>query len=322
MHNFRRASRKPDEMKQALAALNDDIIRRMNEGGISKIAEPEFKLKLATLVREAITDEFALQDMTPIFVTSREARLGDKIEFTRKHHGFRVVKYAPGGQPLIFTPTKSKYTVTTGAYDLPFGIELMKILLRQYEIADLTEMAGQALIRHNMELVLTAIDSACSVSATDQRGRALRTEAAGVDVAQDEIDEALRRMGPGVTIFGSRYALDPIFGYGATSDNLKDELNQRGLLGTYRGARLVSVSDDYNEYAQKWTTINGVDWERLLIIAAPEKGGVKVERDLSALDWSDVSEEKALFRSSSRMDHGVFIDKPWRYHVIELAEGS
>jgi hypothetical protein len=127
-------------------------------------------------------------------------------------------------------------------------------------------------------------------------------------------------MGPGVTIFGSRYALDPIFTFtGALSINLADELNARGAVGTYRGAKLVAIEDDYNEYAASWTSINGVDWQKLLFIASPEKGAVKIERDLAALNWQNLDVEKAIVRSSERMDHGVFVDKPWRYHVIQLA---
>jgi hypothetical protein len=318
MHNFRVASRKPEEMKEALGALNSDIIRRMTEGGVEKVAEPTFKAKMAALVREAIADTFALEDMTPIFCSRKSANLGDKVEITRKHNTLRVVKYAPGAQPLMFSPVKSKYTVSTSMFELPFGIELFKILTRQYELADLTAMAGQAMIRHNIELVLTAINTACGVGATDVRGRALRTTAAGADVAKAELDAALRRLGPGVSIFGSRYALDPIFSFGGgLSENLKDELNTRGLIGVYRGAKLVSVEDDYNEYAASWTKIGGVDREKLIFIASPDKGAVKIERDLSQLNWSEVSEEKAIFRSSERLDHGIFVDKPFRYHVIQ-----
>lgn len=320
LHNFRVASgRSAEDRKAALEALNDDIIRRMTEGGVNSVAETAFAMKMAQLVREEIQDVFALQDPTAIFCNTRSARLGDKVEFTRKHNTLRVVKYAPQSQPLIFTPVKSKYTVSTSMWELPYGIELFKILTRQFTIADFTSMAGQAMIRHNLELVLTAINAACSTGAVDMRGLPLRTTAAASDVAQSELDAALRRMGPGVTIFGSRYALDPIFTFtGALTVDLANELNARGLVGTYRGAKLVAVEDSYNEYAASWTSIGGVDWQKLLFISAPEKGAVKIERDLSPLNWQKVDEEKAIFRSSERMDHGIFVDKPWRYHVIEL----
>lgn len=321
LHNFRVASnRSAEDRKAALDALNDDIIRRMDEGGINNVGEPAFLMKMGQLVRQEIADVFALQDPTPIFCDSRSARLGDKVEFTRKHNTLRVVKYAPGGQPMVFTPVKSKYTVSTSMFELPWGIELFKILTRQFTVADFTTMAGEAMIRHNLELVLTAINAACSVGATDMRGRALRTAAAGSSVAEAELQAALRRMGPGVTVFGARYALDPIFGFaGALSENLADELNARGAIGTYRGARLVALEDSYNEYAGAWTSIGGVDMEKLLFIASPEKGAVKIERDLSPLNWQKIDEEKAIVRSSERLDHGIFVDKPWRYHVIQLA---
>ena len=277
-------------------------------------------LMMAQLIREGVADVYALREPTPIFCDSRSARLGAKVEFTRKHNTLRVVKYAQGGQPMVFTPVKSKYTVSTSMFELPWGIELFKILTRQFTVADLTQMAGQAMIRHNVELVLTAINAACGVGATDQRGRALRTMASGADVTESEMKAGLRGMGPGDTIFGSRYALDPIFSFtGALSPNLADELNQRGLVGVYRGAKLVALEDDYNEYAGAWTSIGGVDRDKLLFIASPEKGAVLIERDLTPLNWQKLDEEKAIVRSSERLDHGIFVDKPWRYHVIQLA---
>lgn len=317
VHNFRVASaRSAEDRKLALAALNDDIIRRMNEGGVNKVSEPEFLTKMAKLVRTEIQDVFALKDPTPIFCDSRSARLGDKIEFSRKHSTFRVVKYAPQSQPLIFTPVKSKYSVSTSMFELAYGIELFKILTRQYTVADLTEMAGQAMIRHNLEVVLTAINAAAT--GNDQHGRPLRTTAGAADVSEAELKLALRRMGPNVTIFGSRYALDPIFGFaGALSENLKDELNQRGLVGRYRGANLVALEDDYNVYAQAFTSIGGVPLEKLIFIASPDKGAVRIERDLAPLNWQKIDEEKAIFRSSERMDHGVFVERPWLFHVIQ-----
>jgi hypothetical protein len=318
LHNFRTASRTAEDRAAALTALNTDIINLMNEGGVDRIAgDMEFRGKMAALIRESIADEFALTDPTPIFCNQRSASLGDKVEITKKHHNLRVVRYAPQSQPLIFSPVKSKYTVTTSMYELPWGIELFKIMTRQYEVSDLTTMAAQAMVRFNLQLVLTAINTACGVGAVDQRGRALRTVAGAADVTKTELDLALRRMGPGATIFGSRYALSPIFDFaGAQSENLKDELNARGVIGVYKGCKLVAVEDDYNEYAGSWTTIGSDPWEKLLFIASTEKGAVKIDRDLSALNFTKVDEEKAIVRSSERLDTGIFVDKPHRYHVI------
>jgi hypothetical protein len=84
---------------------------------------------------------------------------------------------------------------------------------------------------------------------------------------------------------------------------------------------MVAVEDQYDVYRQSFTSIAGIDWEKLIWISAAgsEKAGVLVERDLSALNWEDLDAEKAIFRSSNRFDHGVFIDKPHLAHVIHLA---
>lgn len=320
--NFRKASVTPEKHKARLEAMNEDVIRLMTEGGVDAIqAEPKFKMNLAKLVRESVEDEFALTDPTAIFTERRTASLGDKIEVERKHNTLRVVKYSPQSQPLIFSPVKSKHTLSTTMYELAYGIQLIQVMTRQHTIQEFVQYAAQALTKHALKVVLTAIDTACGVGATDQRGRALRTVAAGADVTKTELDAALRRMGPGTRIFGARWALEAIMDFAQSNggDNMKEEWIRRGFIGTYRGASLVSFEDDFDAYKQAFTSVNGVDLEKLIFIAAPQKGAIYLERDLNALQWSELDSKTATFEAGLRLDHGVFVDKPWRYHVIKLA---
>lgn len=320
IHNFRVASATADKHQARMAAVTEDIVRLMSEGGIERVeAEQGFKFKLSKLIRESIEDEFSLTDPTAIFTNRRTAALGDKVEIERKHNTLRVVKYSPQSQPLIFSPVKSKYTVSTSMYELAYGLELFKVMTRQHSVEEFVKYAAQAITRHSLKVVLTAINAACGAGATDQRGRALRHTLGTADVSKTELDAAIRRMGPGVTIFGSRWALSPIHEFGATTDPAKEELRTRGSIGVYRGCRMVALEDDYNEYAEKWTSVGGVDWEKLLFIAAPEKGAVYLERDLNALQWSEIDAKTATFEAGLRMDHGIFVDKPYKYHVIQLA---
>jgi hypothetical protein len=320
MHNFRVASSTAEQTSEKLEALNNDFIKLMEKGGVSAVkAEPRFLMNAAALIRESVTDTFAMTDPTPIFCERRDARLGDKVEIEKRFNTLRVVRYAPQSQPLIYTPTKGKDTVSTAMFELPFGIELFKVMTRQYKIEDFVADTAEALTRHNVELVLTAVNTACQVGATDAKGRALRSVIGAADVTKVELDKVLRRLGPGATIFGNRYALDPIFDFGATTEVAKEEFRNRGQIGAYRGARMVGITDDYNEYYESWTTIGGKDWEKLLFVATPKKGATLLERDLSALAWEDLDAEKALFRSSIRFDHGIHVQAPYNYHVIELA---
>lgn len=322
--NFRKASSTADERQQKLAAIDKDLYNILKADGMGGLqARPDFQFKMARLFRETVIDGFSMTDPTPLFTERREGELGNTYEFTKLVNTLRVVKYAPMSEPLIFTPRKGKYTISTAMYELAVGIDLQKILTRQHSVQEFSDMSAQAVARHYVNLTLTAIDTACATGVTDVRGRDLRTAAAGADVAQAEIDEQLRRMTAsgqsGLTIFAHRYALDPIFDFGANTDNSKDELRARGELGTYRGARLVSMEDEYNMWTQSFTSINGVDWEKLIFVSSGVPGAILLERDLSALEWQDVDTERAWFRTGVRWDHGILVHSNWRYGVVELA---
>jgi hypothetical protein len=321
IHNFRVASMQEDDRKNALKALDADIKRLMNEGGADAIdAEPRFRMKMAKLLRDAVQDEVNVTDLTPILTDRRNGgQLGDTHEVEIKHNTLRVVQYAPQSMPLVFSPTKSKYSVKTEMFELAWGIELFKIMTGQHTTAEFAAYAAEAVTRHYQKFTLEALDAA--ITGNDPRGRPVRTAAAANDIAKAELDLALRRMGTNVTIYGSRYALSPIFEFGAQSggEALKDEFARRGVIGSYRGARLAAVEPDFHVYTQKWTQINGKDWEKLIfIVDGNEKPAVFFERDLNALQWSELDTKEAVFGAGIRMDHGIFVDKPYRGHIIQL----
>lgn len=324
LNNFRTASVSSDVHQARLDALQEDFTRLLDEGGVSAIAaRPAWQMRAAQLIRETVIDEFSMTDPTPMLVERRDARLGDKIEFERLVNTLRVVRYAPMSHPQVFTPRKGKYTITTAMYELAFGLPLQKILTRQHTVGEYVSMAAEAVSRHYIELVLSAIDTACSGSQNDPKGNPTRTTASGADVTQNELDAALRgfvAVNSGATIMGSRYALEPIMGFAATDggDVYKEELMRRGVVGTYKGATLVAFDDDYNEYYNSWTSVNGVDIEKRIFIIGGQPGATLLERDISALNWEELDVKKAQFGTGVRWDHGVFVHTPWRYHVIAL----
>jgi hypothetical protein len=319
-HKFRVASMNAGDREAALAALDQDIIRLMNEGGADAIeAEPKFRMKMAKLLRDSVQDVVNLTDLTPVLTNAKTATLGDKIEVEVKHNTLRVVQYAPQSHPLVFSPTKSKYSVSTEMFELAWGIDLFKVMTRQHTTEEFVQFAAEAVTRHRQKFTLEALDSA--VTGNDPRGRPMRTNSASADVQKTELDAALRRMGTNVTIYGSRYALSPIFGFGATDggDALKDEFVRRGIIGSYRGARMAVVEPDFHVFTQKWTEINGRDWEKLIfIVDGNEKPAVFYERDMNALQWSELDTKESVFAAGIRMSHGIFVDKPYRCHIIQL----
>lgn len=318
--NFRKASCDTATRTAKLDALQQDFVNILDNGGVGRFAsELGFQYKAASLFRETVIDGFSMTDPTPLFTERREGNMGDTYEFERLINTSRVVKYTPGSHPLSFTPRKGKYTISTAAYELPLQMDLMKVLTRQHTIAELSDMAAESIRRHYVNLTLTAIDSAVE-GQNDINGRALKTAVGGADITQATLDAQLRRMGTynnNMVIFGSKWALDPIFDFAADTDPARDELRARGVLGTYRGALIVAVEDDYDIYRTQWTEINAVNWEKLVWIAGDTPGAILLERDLSPLDYQELDPKRAMFTSSVRWDHGILVHSPWRYAVLE-----
>jgi hypothetical protein len=325
IQNFATASMSREDINERLAAVQEDALRLLTEGGVSRFgAELAWRGEAAALVREAVQDVFKMTDPTPIFTERREGKMGDTYEFEQLINTLRVVEYSPASEPQIFTPRKAKYTIKTGSHEMAFGIPLQKIITGQHTIGEFADMAAQALTRHYVRLSLTAVNAACSSGATDLKGRNLRTSATGSSVAQTEIDGALRRIlayNAGVTIYGSRYALDPIMGFAASNggDATKEELMRRGVVGTYRGAKLVELVDDYNVFYQSYSTVAGIDYDKLIFISSAVPGATLLEKDLSALNWEELDAKKAMWSTGVRFEHGILVHSPYRYHVIQLA---
>lgn len=325
MYNFAKASMTQDEMKAKLDAVQADAMKILTDGGIGLFnAKSEWRAGAAALVREVIIDQFKMTDPTPLFTERRDGNMGDHYEFEQLINTLRVVEYSPKSQPQTFTPRKAKYTIGTSAYELAYGIDLQKVINRQHTIGEFANMASQAMRRHYVSLVLNAIDLATQGGAVDLRGRAIRTAAAGANVAKTELDAALRRLvayadNDGVTIFGTRWAIDPIFDIAAgQAYPIAQELNQRGVLAMYRGAKIVEITDDQNVFYNQWTTVNGVSLDKLLFIGVGTKGATLLERNLSALNWEVLDPRTAKWGSGVRMDHGILVHSPFRYHVIQL----
>lgn len=326
LYNFATASVTRDELAEKLADIQKDAMAIIAEGGVSALsAKAEWRASAAALVREAVIDGFKLSDPTPIFTDRRELNQGDTYEFEKLVPTGRVVEYSPQSAPQVFTPRKAKYTIATSSYEHAFGIPLQKVINRQHTIGEFAGMESQSLTRHYVNMTLSAVNVACANGNTDIRGRALRTVSGGADVVKADLDAALRRLatvGNGVTIFGSRWALQPIFDFGATTENLKNELNARGQIATYRGAKMVEVVDEFNEFAATFTKVGGVDIDKLLFLSVGQgasSGAILLEKDLSALDWEILDPRTAQWSMGVRMDHSVFVHSAQRYHVIQLS---
>lgn len=310
---LRVAKRTADEITTAKEALNEAFKKYTSVGQIA--ADPKFVFEVGELVRQLAVDEFMLSDPTPLFVNRADADLGQTIEIEEVINTMKAVRRHPASHPLAFTPTKRKYPISTKQYDLPFFMDIEKILRRQLEPSVFAEHAAQALSRVYIETVLGAVDAAAT--GTDHYGRAIASSIA-TTLDQTTLDAALRSLGDvneNTFIAGRYYTLFPIMGFtGAFSDTGIDEINRTGIIGTYKGAKVVVLKDDYNFfYGAATIPANKV------YIGGSDKGAWLHERNVSALNYQVVDPEKAEMRMGFRVDFGVTVLQPWKFRVITIS---
>lgn len=308
---MRIAKRTKEELVEAKKALNESFRRFKTVGQIA--ADPEFCYTVSELVRQIAVDEFSMSDPSPLFCNRANAALGETIEIEEVINTMKAVRRHPGGHPLAFTPTKRKFGISTKQYDLPFAMDLEKIIRRQVEPSVFAEHAAQALSRVVVATVLGAVDAAAT--GNDHYARALASTKSG-DIDATTLDAALRNLGDvnnDVFIAGRYYALFPLLGFTGYSNNIIDEIHAQGMIGSYKGAKVVVLDDDFNFYYNAATIP-----ANKLYIGGGSKGAWLHERDVSALNYQSLDPERAWLKNGFRVDFGVNVLQPWKYRVITL----
>jgi hypothetical protein len=313
---LRTANRSKDDIKEAITFLNQKLNSYPDVGALA--ADTDFVYKAGVLVRELAQDQFALTDPTDMLLDRVTGpSLGDHIEFEEWINTSRVVERSLGGKPKVFIPHKAKYSYTMQDWRIDFGFLLERVATRQLDASVWVNQMAEAISRYMVSNTLRAIDTACADGVTDAYGRAVRTDSDPDDL-EAAVDEALRRLGdvnPNVVIAGRYYALYPLFGLDGGSDNVPEEFKRRGAVGTFRGATLVVLRDDYNRFYSAAT----IPSDRLYIAGA-QKGGILAETDLSAWNYTTVDQEELHFRVGTKGRTAFKVFKPWLYQVIDMSE--
>lgn len=308
---MRVAKRTKEEIAEAKAALNESFRRFKSVGQIA--ADTQFCYTVSELVRQIAVDEFALTDPTPLFVNRATAALGQTLEVEEVVNTMKAIRRHPGGHPLAFTPTKRKTSISTKQYDLPFAMDLEKVIRRQLDPSVFAEHAGQALSRVVVSTVLGAVDAAAT--GTDHYGRNLAATKSG-DIDATTLDGVLRSLGDvnsDVFIAGRYFALFPILGFTGYSNEIINEIHAQGMIGRYKGAKVVVLKDDFNFYYNSATVPSNK-----IYVGGGDKGAWLHERDVSALNYQSLDPERAWLKNGFRVDFGATVLQPWKYRVITL----
>jgi hypothetical protein len=313
MFKLRTASRSADQIQEARQALNEAYKHFSSVGELA--ADTEFVHKSAVLIRQLARDIWKGTDPTPLFFDRREGvGLGNWLEIKEFVNTARVVRRSLGGKPKTITPHMKKFPVMLQDFRLDFAVELEQVLTGQMEPAIFADYMADAIGRHYQRAALGAIDAAVQLGTLDQYGLACRTNIGGV-LNQVALDGALARLGdanPDVTIAGRYSALFPMLGFAGYADAALEEMRAAGMIGTYLGAKVIVLRDTYNPFFNEST----IRRDRVFLVGG-EKGGTFFEEDMSILDYETVDQEELHQRIGTKLRSTFFVQKPWKYHVIQ-----
>jgi hypothetical protein len=317
--NFQVASRTPDKHAEAKAELDAmfECVKgkagKLNPRGQKELHDNRFEI--GALVTQLISDEVALTDPTPLFCETTEGTFGDEYLWQEPNSALRVVSRSYGSKPLSQRITFKEFAMSTNHKEVNVEIPLEQIAVGRVTASMVVEQMADALVRDRISLVLTAIDAGVPSGAdqTGVSGYTLRYSGL-TDPNLTKAINGLLDESEGVTVYGRHITLAPaIQGFTGFSDFTKQELERRGMIGSFRGANIVTLQDKYSRRAAGHAIPTNRVW-----LAGQSKGAILMTKDVSFLNYSVVDERTATFMSGIRIEDGVMVWRPYNYRIIEV----
>jgi hypothetical protein len=321
MHQFKTASRSLDEMKLATDKVTEafDKVKgangRLDRAGVKALADLE--VNIGEILVELADDQVLFTDPTPFFVETRDAGLMDDFIFQEISAALRVVDYAHTSRPQSTRVSFSEFSMKTSAHEIVMEVPLIHIASGRYNPAMISGMMADAITRDRVSRILAGIDAGIP-SVADHSGLAgytLRytglTEANLKKAVHGLYDEGLQP-----TIFGRWSALLGIAdfpGWTTASDAAIREFETRGMVGSYIGAPLVTLRDNFSKKIGTHMLPNDRVW-----LASGIKGAIHLRRDLSFLNFSEVRVAEAVYRVGIRFEDGLLVHDPYQYRLITV----
>jgi hypothetical protein len=324
MNRFKTASRSPEEMATAKQTIVDafELVKgkdgKINRAGVQKLKEMEFDI--AELIIQLMNDNVAMTDPIPMMLDVQSGTFGDDHIWQEVSSALRVVDRAPGSKPTSQRLQFSEFAVSTGQKECVVEVPLEQIASGRYNAGMIAEVMAEAMNRARVTFALDAIDTAVTAVAdhTGRAGYVLRYTGLSEQNLQRAVDGLVDEGGSDVSVFGRFISLNQIRDFAGWSsvgsDVALEEFRQRGLVGRYNGANVVTLADPYSRRTGSHLFRND-----RVYLAGGIFGGVFMSKDVSFLDFAEVLPAEGLFRAGTRMEYGVVVHNPHAFRVITVS---
>lgn len=271
------------------------------------------RVEIAETIVQLIADDLSVVDPTAFLVQTRTTGFTDKNLFQRLEGTLKVVNRSYGSKPLSQRLSASEFTYSTSMKEIAVEIPLEEVVGGRITPAQVVEAMAYAIARYKVSLVLDAIDTAVTAvqDHTLLAGYNLRYTGFTEGNLQKAID-GMQDDGGAPTIFARHQALYPtIRSFTGWGPEQKGQFTERGQVGSYLGAPIVTLVDNYSRLlGGHQIAANRV------YVASATPGAWLIDKDVSFLNWAIIDERTATFSTGIRLENGVLVWDPHQYRIL------
>lgn len=288
----------------------------LNEEAAENWGDPKWHREQAALIAEAVDYGFTNPEVFRGPLRFRALGVNDKL-LHRSRRGLKIYASAPGGYV-------DESTLGTDSFEAPRSPMAWHVVASEddmmsdyaVQLTELVALARQAeqaeMVRRQLVLLQTAIPSS-SPFYVDATGTGLT--AAVLNAAIRGVADAERPGGgilpTSITIIGRAAAVDAISDFTGFTDNQKDEINDQGWLGRYRGARVQRLLN--------YTDGDGTSFmpENEVWVVSNDAGDFATFGGARVNTWTENEQDKT--HTKSRREVGGFVAFPQSLRRIVIA---
>jgi hypothetical protein len=325
MTNFRKASWSDEKIKSCQQELDNLFFeavgrgeKRMNPHATDVLNKD--RVDIAQTIINLIEQQLANTDPLPLMVDQVTGDIRNNYVWQELSSALRVVSRSYGSKPLSQRLDFKEYSMSTTMKEVGVEIPLEEVFSgRQTPSLAAAEMAV-AIGRYRVSNTLDLIDAAVPASTADRSGVSgytLRYVTGGA-LSQATLDKAIDGMrdeSDEVTIIGRHINIFPaIRAFTQLSVDQLDVLGDRGVVGQYHGANILTLQDPYAR-----RSADHVIRKDRVYLASGTHGCLYMTKPVDFLNYSFVDPRTATFGAGLRLEDGILMFDPYRYRIIELS---
>jgi hypothetical protein len=308
-------------MKTAAQVLDDafSVVKgkngKVDYKGIAKLEEN--KMEIAELIIQLIQDNVTVTDPTPIFVDQVQGNISDDYAWQEVRADLRVVARSYGTKPLSQRFTWKEFMMQTSHKEINCVISLEELASGRTSPAQIAALMADAINRRRIGMILDAIDAGVPTATADHTGvTGYNLRYVGLTEANlDKAIDGLYDEGDAPAIYGRWIYLRDIRAFTnwdtQASNELLREFETRGMVGTYKGAPVVKLADQFSRTTQSHVISPDKVW-----ISGGRKGAIFMTKDVSFLDYVVIDPRSSTFEVGTRLEDGVMVWDPYCYRMI------